>query len=238
VTAGQTEEGIRAYPLIATAWGRLATYLGTDFDPELTDGARCCDAVDAEFARYGEQFYERSEGYLYELTRFHYSGFKDRFFGVVRQAASRLGLQRLADVGCGVGLDAQALVGLGYGVSLFDLDCPSRRYAAWRLARDGFSDVSVRGLSELGTDRFDLAYAVDVLEHVPDPQRFIAGVFAAANYVCVNIFEHDPSPWDGRDMHYPLDHWSVLPEFTRHGILTQVEISAGTVTTLWQSRNR
>lgn len=236
MTEAAMTQVLRAYPSIGVAWQRLADYLGNDFDPALTEFGRCCEFVESEFDLLGSAFYEQSIGYLYELTHFHFSTYKDPFFELVIGVASRLGVRRLADVGCGIGLDAQALSALRFQVAMFDVDCPSTRYASWRMAHEGLSNIPVRPFNELGTDRFDLVYAVDVLEHVADPVPFIRRLFDTAGLVCVNLFEHDPSAWDGRDMHFPLDHWTLLPAFAQHGDLIQLGISGATVTTLWRRR--
>lgn len=231
-----TTTGPRAYAEIGTAWDRLAEFLGGDFDPALTDYGACCAFVEDEFARLGADFYRTSVGYLYELTHFHFSPYKDPFFKTVVAFAEESGLRSIADVGCGIALDAQILLTAGYEVALYDFDSPSTRYATWRLTRDIGGRHVVHALDQLGHRRHDLVYAVDVLEHAPDPVALVAGLFAAGNHVCVNLFEHDPSPWDGGDMHYPLNHWRLLPVFSRDGELLQAGISGDTVVTLWRRR--
>jgi hypothetical protein len=228
---------LRAYPGIDAAWSRLKEYTGSEFRDELTDYGACCSFVEAEFARYGPRdFYRLSTGYLYELTHFHFMPHKDPFFRIVTRFAAEHGLGDLADVGCGVGLDAQALSGAGFGVTLYDFPSPSRDYAAWRLNADrGVSGVT-RSLGDLGSARHELIYAVDVLEHVPDPEAQVPLLLKAADFVAVNLFGHDPRPWDGRDMHYPLNHWRLLPEFSRRAELVEVGASGDTVCTVWRSR--
>lgn len=227
---------MRAYPEIAIAWDRLAEFLGGDFEPALTDYGACCRFVDAEFARLGADIYRSGVGYLYELTHFHFSPHKDAFFEVVTTFAEESGLRSIADVGCGVALDAQVLLGAGCDVALYDFDSPSTRYATWRLTRDMGARHVVRAFDQLPYGRHDLVYAVDVLEHALEPAALVADLFAAGRHVCVNLFEHDPSPWDGKDMHYPLNHRRLIPVFSQYGDLLQVGISGDTVVTLWRRR--
>ncbi|WP_165984064.1 bifunctional 2-polyprenyl-6-hydroxyphenol methylase/3-demethylubiquinol 3-O-methyltransferase UbiG [Streptomyces sp. YIM 98790] len=237
MTTATGRQPLRAYGDIGPAWQRLAAYLGEDFRSGLTDFEACCTFVEKEFARYGpEEFYRSSNGYLYELTHFHFSPYKDDFFRMVTRFADAHGLRTLGDVGCGVGLDAQALMRAGYQVSLYDMPCPSLDYAAWRLQQDmGTKDVTFP-LDHLGGRRLDLVYAVDVIEHIPDPAAFAGRLFGAADYVAVNFFPHDPRPWDGKDMHYPENHWTLLPAFGRHGELLEAGISGATVGTMWRRR--
>lgn len=228
---------LRAYRDIHTAWGRLADYLREGFRTDLTDYEACCAFVEEEFARYGPtDFYRFSSGYLYELTHFHFTPYKGPFYQMVTRFADAHGLKKLGDIGCGVGLDAQALMAAGYEVVLYDVPCPSLHYAAWRLERDRDHRNVTRTLRALGDQRHDLVYAVDVLEHIAEPARFVGRLFAAADHVAVNFFEHDRGPWDGKDMHYPLNHWSLLPVFSRHAELAEVGISGATVATLWRRK--
>jgi len=239
VTGGAGDRPLRAYQDIHTAWERLAEYLREEFRPDLTDYTACCAFVEEEFARHGPvDFYRLSRGYLYELTHFHFTPYKDSFFQMVVCFAQAHGLTDLGDVGCGVGLDAQALMSAGFTVTLYDLQCPSLDYAAWRLERDlGAGDVA-RTLDDLDGERHDLVYAVDVLEHLAEPAAFVDRLFAAGDHVAVNLFAHSRHPWDGRDMHFPQDHWSLLPVFTRQADLVQVAVSGETVCTLWRRRAR
>ncbi len=228
---------LRAYPDIDAAWNRLKEFTGSEFRDELTDYGMCCSFVEAEFAQYGPRdFYHLSTGYLYELTHFHFMPHKDPFFQMVTRFATETGLRDLGDVGCGVGLDAQALSGAGFDLTLYDFPSPSWEFAAWRLKADrGVSGV-LRSLGDLGSVRHELIYAVDVLEHVPDPETQVPLLLKAADFVAVNLFGHDPGPWDGRDMHYPLNHWRLLPQFSRGADLVEVGASGDTVCTLWRTR--
>lgn len=225
----------RAYPCIDDAWDQLGSYLGLEFDPALTDFEHCCEFVQAEFDALGpERFYFQSIGYLYELTHFHYSGHKDALFSVIDRAAHRLGLDRIADVGCGIGLDAEALIAAGHSVDLFDLASPSISYASARLG--GRTNVhrwrTLDGAVLQGT--YDLAYAVDVVEHVRRPAEFLDGLCRHARHVCVNLFGDDQTVWDEKDMHYPLDHRSLLERMAQRGNLIEVAPCGDTVVMLWE----
>lgn len=227
---------VRAYPSIDQAWQRLAEFLGDNFDARLTDPANFEPLVEAEFDKYGQEFYTSGTGYLYELTHFHYTPHKDAFFELVRSAVSRFDLRDVADVGCGVGLDAQVLQENGLRLALYDFPSISREYAKWRIARDSGGDGSVSDLDDLGKVRHDLAYAVDVLEHSDAPLELIDRLFDAGRWVCFNVFPHSTEQWDGKDMHFPQDHHELLPFCSRRGDLYQVAGSGDTVTMLWRSR--
>jgi SAM-dependent methyltransferase len=145
-------------------------------------------------------------------------------------------LRRFADFGCGIGLDAQMLIQRGYEVDFFDLISPSTKYLQWRLRHDLGCEVGIHDPYETVHVKYDLAYAVDVIEHVADPLVLVERLFLAADYVCLNLFCHDQITRAANDMHYPLNHWTLLPKMCEMGTLIQLEISGDTIVTLWQSR--
>ncbi|WP_433496796.1 class I SAM-dependent methyltransferase [Sphaerimonospora sp. CA-214678] len=230
---------IRAYPEIEAAWGRLAAYLGDRFDPALTDFDRLRRFLDQEWARLHPHFYERSIGYLYDLTWFHYMDAKDGFFRTLIDFAGEYGLSRIADIGCGVALDAQALLQAGYDVDAYDLDNPCLAYARWRLGHDLGEHGRIRRLTELGNHRYQLVYAVDVLGHADNAEALIALLFGAGEYVAVNLLPHDPGHRFGpADLHPRLDHRRILLVLQAHGQLVRVAAAGANVTTIWRAISR
>lgn len=226
----------KAYKTIDEAWERLREFLGDDFNPTLTDYQTCCEFSDQEFARLGESYYHESSANLYDLIHFHFSSYKDRFFDVVETAAKDLGLNALADFGCGVGLDGQMLMSRGFNVDFLDFYSPCTKFLEWRLAKDMNLRKEVLELYET-SQKYDLAYAVDVLEHIQYPEVFLDYIFKCASYVCINLFPHNPSSWDFKDMHLPLNHWKILPYMSNLGTLVQVDSTGDTVVTLWRSKS-
>nr|WP_255426818.1 class I SAM-dependent methyltransferase [Pseudonocardia sp. C8] len=217
----------------------MATYLGTEFCPELTDFTVLRAFLDAEWTRLGAAFYEQSVGYLYDLTHFHYMGVKDPFFDFLLEFAHEHGITDVADVGCGIALDAQALLHTGLDVHGYDLDNPCLDYARWRLSRDLNAAQRIHALEDLINQRHQLAYAVDVLGHADDPPGLVELLFTAADYVCLNLAPHDPDHRYGpADLHPGLDHERVLADLSKHGDLIRVGTQAPNVLTLWRSHLR
>lgn len=227
---------MRAYPDITTAWRRLATYLGPRFRRDLTHFDTLRAFLDSEFDRLGGEFYHHSIGYLYDLTHFHYTPVKDPFFDFLRRFADEHHITAVADIGCGVALDAQALLKTGLDVHGYDLDNPCLHYARWRLRRDLAASERIHTIDHLTDRHHQLAYALDVLGHTHDPPQLIETLFTAADYVCLNLAPHDPTHRFGpMDLHPALDHQRVLDQLTQHGELIRLGAQGPNVVTLWRA---
>jgi SAM-dependent methyltransferase len=227
---------VLAYPEPSIAWARLATYLGDRFDPALTDFDTLRRFLDQEWHQLGPDFYRRSVGYLYDLTHFHFATAKRVFFETVVETVDDQKLARIADIGCGVALDAQALLQAGYDVHGYDLDNPSLAYARWRLARDCGASRIIHPIDDLAEARYDLVYAVDVIGHTPKPSALVARLMNVGAYVVVNLHEHARDPRFGPDdLHPSLDHAAVLAAFQEHGTLIRLTGGEGSTVTVWRS---
>ncbi len=74
--------------------------------------------------------------------------------------------ESICSAGCGTGYDVEVLRGLGYDVYGFD---PGARTTAWKARRPIVADrLKIGFANELpfGKDRFDVVYALEVIEHV------------------------------------------------------------------------
>ena len=163
----------------------LRAYLGDRYDRSRL--VRWQEQLEDEAREVGDDatLYRTSEAYLYNLTAFAMTRTKDPYLDAVRSAVAAGA--RVLDVGCGIGSDGLTLLDDGYAVEFADFDNPSTRYLRWRLERRGldapFHDVDAGPLP----GGFDLAFAFDVLEHVPDPFALLDAMEASAELVCVNL---------------------------------------------------
>ncbi|MEU0240924.1 class I SAM-dependent methyltransferase [Nocardiopsis sp. NPDC006198] len=234
-SAPHLRDSAHAYPQ-ETAWCRLSQYLGEAFQPRLLDFDELRRHLDREWCDLGPNFYTHSQGYLYDLTHFHYMQAKRTFLHALRAFADHHRLTTIADVGCGIGLDAQALLNTGYDVHAYDLDNPSLAYARWRFDLDMGAGERVHDLAEFPGRAYDLVYAADVIGHSSAPDTTIVALFHAGRYVCVTLPPHDDRHRYGlADLHPQLDHEHVLPLMQRHGELVRLESTPGSTISFWRS---
>lgn len=192
----------------------LREYLGDRFDHR-----RLVEydlEVEREFSRVGDEdaFYRSSEAYLYNLTAFAMTGTKVPYLRdlqrLVAPGAS------LLDFGCGIGSDGLALIEAGYRVVFADFDNPSTRYLRWRLERRGLS-ASIYDLDRSSPPGgFDLAYALDVIEHVQEPVALLETMERQADTVLVNLLE--PNPFD-TVLHHPLPLRAITKRARDRGLV-------------------
>jgi len=113
------------------------------------------------------------------------------FEGALHELFTRAAPDSVLDVGCGEGvLSARWAEQLGSGrVVGIDLEDPKLR-AEWETRQRANLEFRAMSAEHLpfGDDEFDLAAAIEVLEHVPDPEQTLAEmVRVAARHVLVSV---------------------------------------------------
>ena len=102
----------------------------------------------------------------------------DQHFGLDECGFRPLHGKRALDVGCGAGLLAEPLARLGAKVTAVDAAPELIEVAKAHAAGQGLSiDYRAIGVEELG-GAFDLVTAMEVIEHVADPQAFVSALAA------------------------------------------------------------
>jgi 2-polyprenyl-3-methyl-5-hydroxy-6-metoxy-1,4-benzoquinol methylase len=145
----------------------------------------------------------------------------------------------ILDVGCGEGvLTEQWADKLGSGrIVGIDLDDPKLK-AEWEARRRPNLEYRVEDATNLSfaDDEFDMASAIEVLEHVPDPERTVAEMARAARRHLLVSVPREPL-WRGLNMargaylkdfgNTPghINHWSkrsFVSMLSRHGTVEEV----------------
>jgi 2-polyprenyl-3-methyl-5-hydroxy-6-metoxy-1,4-benzoquinol methylase len=131
---------------------------------------------------------------------------------------------RVLDVGCGIGSDGLMLLEAGYEVEFADVDNPSTRYLRRRLEQRGLQ-APVHDLDTGHLPRgLDLAYAFDVLEHVPEPLVLLAEMEASARLVCVNVLD---TSGDDSLLHRALPVDAIVARAKERGLRADRTFHAG-----------
>jgi 2-polyprenyl-3-methyl-5-hydroxy-6-metoxy-1,4-benzoquinol methylase len=121
----------------------------------------------------------------------------------------------LLDYGCGIGSDGLALIEAGYRVSFADFENPSVEYLRWRIRRRGLTAPIYDLDAGDPPGGFDVAYALDVAEHVPDPFDFLTRLERCARLVAVNLLD----PEEGETaLHHELPTHELVHLAARRGL--------------------
>lgn len=148
-----------------------------------------------------EEFYRANHAYLFDLTEFNARYPYVAELQSVVQMAKRRGLRRVLDFGSGIGSIGIFMARSGFEVTLADVSEPLLTYAKWRFAKHGLQGRFVDlNREELPGSTFDLVTSLDVLEHIPEPEKVIRQI--AASMTVNGVFAFNVGPID--------------PEFPQH----------------------
>ena len=122
------------------------------------------------------QFYDRTDSFLYELLIWNQNKLKRQ----VRRWIKGYRCQRydhtlkILVTGDGLGVDSLYLARMGHEVSYFEVGAYSRAFAE-KLFQHAEVDVTMlTDPSQIEPEAFDMVLCLDVLEHVPDPEKLIS----------------------------------------------------------------
>jgi len=144
---------------------------------------RCCcavddlakewrDKVDPMDRRSVENFYNETEGEIYELMWWHTlsDDLSPLSYVTALQLAQRHGCHSCLDFGAGVGSGSILFARHGLKVGLADISSPLLAFSKWRFShRDLPGEFFDLKISALPTESFDLVTAMDVFEHLANP---------------------------------------------------------------------
>ena len=174
-----------------------------------------------------EAFYRDADEYLYDLTWWHALGRDDS--ANVQRSALKAALEHRAraalDFGSGIGSLGVLLAEAGMTVTLSDLNPRLNDYARWRFARRGLA-VSFAAPTALPAEAFDFVSAIDVIEHVPNPEETLA-MLASSLRPGGTLFLHLPTGHDDAfPMHFQHDAHLLLARLQEEGLWLEHEREA------------
>lgn len=118
------------------------------------------------------RFYRESQEQGADLDNWHQLPERQTWTTALRYVATQINARRILDIGCGQGHDLLALREDDPSRELIGVE-PNERS---REKVDRLDFLVVPSVDDVDLDEFDLVTCFDVLEHVPDPETFLAGV--------------------------------------------------------------
>lgn len=133
-----------------------------------------------------ELFYKEVPFYLYNLLIWQESGQRPRYSDYALPYLQKYNCKTICDFGCGIGNDGLLLIEKGFNVIFCDFDNPSTKFLRWRLKKRGLSAIFIAPPEVAHAGSFDTLWAMDVLEHLPEPHITLSPFLEIAR-----VFIHD-----------------------------------------------
>ncbi len=120
-------------------------------------------------------FYKNTTHYLYNLLIWHESGDRQNYTNIIKKFKKKYSANSVIDFGSGIGTDTLTFANNGYSVYAVDFLCPSTDFMIWRVKKRKLENkiqfLNTEKLEQLPSA--DIFWAVDVLEHIPDPLEIV-----------------------------------------------------------------
>jgi SAM-dependent methyltransferase len=148
--------------------------IDTELVTELVTQARLRHKAQAKFGDFASRMLFTSDG-LEQATRLqlaaHHAG---RF--------KTAGLQKVADIGCGIGADALAMAAIGLDVTAIELDPTTASFASFNLAGFSNAEVKIADAEHLDYSEFDGLYFDPARRDLTGPKRETHRRLAPSDY--------------------------------------------------------
>jgi SAM-dependent methyltransferase len=182
------------------------------------------EKVDPTDRKSVEDFYNETEGEIYELMWWHTlsDDLSPLSYVTALHFALRQGCHSCLDFGAGVGSGSLLFARHGLEVALADISSPLLEFSQWRFQSRGlpgeFFDLKTRGLP---TESFDIVTAMDVFEHLADPVEAVEKLWNVLKRGGFLFGRFHAEPDEDRPVHIVQD---FEPSFRRLRELGFVEV--------------
>lgn len=118
-------------------------------------------------------FYKTTPYYIYNSFIFSRSGDKISHIKSLNSIFTKYDIKSVLDYGCGIGLDGEEFLNLGFEVHFADFISPSIDFLKWRLNKNKYKkNAYVHDIEKIKSQdiNVDLIWSVDVIEHMLNPE--------------------------------------------------------------------
>jgi 2-polyprenyl-3-methyl-5-hydroxy-6-metoxy-1,4-benzoquinol methylase len=213
--------------LVESGARELAEYFGVsreeamrDCRAALGDSKREWESAPRRTSRQIVDFYRRTRSYLFEHVWWHATDVEGNSANVeILNYAVRRGARAYLDFGSGVASNAILFARRGFEVALADVSETMLDFARWRMERRGLPAEFINlNHQRLPRDRFDLVTAVDVCEHLTDPQAEFGRIAESLKIGGAFVFNHRAGEDAERPMHILTSAAPILRSIRRNGL--------------------
>ena len=175
-------------------YDELAAYLGARFVPYLDSShllAQQWDNAHPSSSQEIRDFYASTEAYLYNQVIWHASGNRPCYVEAALPLLRGLRASTVLDFGSGIGQDTLALHHEGFEVTACDLPSPQVSFFHWRAPRHAFTGLTLDPLRLAHAPAFDVVWAIDVLDHLPDIDQALDPILPHAQAIITEAQRQD-----------------------------------------------
>jgi hypothetical protein len=158
------------------------------------------------------EFYRTAQHYGPDLEAWHQTPERQELTRMLVHVAKEASVKCVVDIGCGKGHDIQALYGALDTPELHGVE-PNRALYQRYLDHAYFYDT----VTDAPVESADLLICIDVLEHIPNPESYLAGIAQRAPVGCL-LFEASACEDTSTPLHLPANRgWRTGHCLEQHG---------------------
>ncbi len=160
------------------------------------------------------RFYQGAQGLGPDLDAWHQNPERRQWTRDIVHVATQEGVKKILDIGCGAGHDLRALrdalpdahlAGVEPNEDLATMVADAFNIPVYRSVRE--DGLAILGLTPVRVETADLLICIDVLEHVVNPESFLASIAERAPLGCL-LMEATATSDTGTPLHL-RENWSA-----------------------------